>query len=140
MTPATPAARRSPFRPSLSWLLAFVPLRYRSRAEQTLIESERVVVAYAVGNGITSIVAFAFTWVVLWWLDVPAALLLAVEVEGGSWSGGRHTSGAGFAADCEKYNEATLRGWRVLRVTGAHVKSGAAVEWLRRAVGEAVAA
>ncbi len=25
MTPATPAARRSPFRPSLSWLLAFVP-------------------------------------------------------------------------------------------------------------------
>jgi hypothetical protein len=45
-----------------------------------------------------------------------------------------------FAADCEKYNEATLRGWRVLRVTGAHVKSGAAVEWLRRAVGEEAAA
>lgn len=65
-------------RTTCDWLLAFVPLRYRSRAEQTLIESERVVVAYAVGNGITSIVAFAFTWVVLWWLDVPAALLLAV--------------------------------------------------------------
>ncbi len=65
-------------RATRDWLMAFVPLQYRSRAEQTLTESERVIVGYAVGNGITSIVAFAFTWVVLWWLEVPAALLLAV--------------------------------------------------------------
>jgi len=65
-------------RTTTEWLLAFVPLRHRSRAEQTLVESERVIVAYAVGNGVTSIMAFAFTWVVLWWLEVPASLLLAV--------------------------------------------------------------
>jgi predicted PurR-regulated permease PerM len=65
-------------RTTCEWLLAFVPLRHRHRAEQTLSESERVIVAYAVGNGITSVVAFAFTWLVLWWLQVPAALLLAV--------------------------------------------------------------
>ncbi len=65
-------------RTTCEWLVAFVPLEYRRRVEETLTESERVVVAYAVGNGITSIVAFAFTWVVLWWLNVPAALLLAV--------------------------------------------------------------
>ena len=44
---------------------------------------------------------------------------VAVELEGGAWSGGRHTRGAGFEDDCEKYNEATRLGWRVLRFTGS---------------------
>lgn len=57
---------------------------------------------------------------------------LAVEVEGGVWSRGRHTRGKGFIADAEKYNEATLAGWRVLRVTGQQIESGQAVEWIRR--------
>jgi predicted PurR-regulated permease PerM len=60
------------------WLLAFVPHRHRAKAEQTIHECERVIVAYAVGNAITSVIATAFTLVVLWWLKVPAALLLAV--------------------------------------------------------------
>ena len=29
--------------------------------------------------------------------------------------GGRHTSGAGYEKDCEKYNNAAILGWRVLR-------------------------
>ena len=40
---------------------------------------------------------------------------VAVEVEGGVWSGGRHTRGRGYIGDMEKYNEAALTGWRVLR-------------------------
>lgn len=43
--------------------------------------------------------------------------MIAIEVEGGSYRGGRHTSGAGFRADMEKYNAATAMGWRVFRVT-----------------------
>lgn len=57
---------------------------------------------------------------------------LMVEVEGGHFVGGRHTRGTGFEADCEKYAEAALAGWKVIRVTGTHIKSGEALEWIRR--------
>jgi len=40
---------------------------------------------------------------------------IAVEIEGGVWSLGRHVRGVGYIADCEKYNAAVLDGWRVLR-------------------------
>lgn len=53
---------------------------------------------------------------------------LAIEVEGGVWSGGRHTRGTGFEADCEKYNALTLAGWRLLRFTDKPIKSGEAVQ------------
>src|SRR5690242_17560209 len=42
---------------------------------------------------------------------------LAVEVDGGTWSGGRHNRGAGVRSDCEKSLLAFVDGWRVLRVT-----------------------
>lgn len=46
-------------------------------------------------------------------------LRLAVEIEGGLYHGrgGGHVSVNGFIGDCEKYNAATLLGWRVLRYT-----------------------
>jgi very-short-patch-repair endonuclease len=40
---------------------------------------------------------------------------LALEVEGGVFTRGRHVRPKGFISDCEKYNAATLLGWRVLR-------------------------
>lgn len=53
-----------------------------------------------------------------WQFDIawPAAMI-AVEIEGGMWVAGRHTSGAGFKADMEKYNRAVVLGWRLLRVS-----------------------
>ena len=42
---------------------------------------------------------------------------IALEVEGGVWTGGRHTSPKGFLGDIEKYNTATLMGWRGFRTT-----------------------
>jgi hypothetical protein len=59
---------------------------------------------------------------------------LAVEVDGGTYSGGRHTRGDGYAEDCEKQNEAVIRGWKVMRVTTAQVDSGQALEWIERAL------
>jgi hypothetical protein len=42
---------------------------------------------------------------------------IALEVEGGVWSGGRHTHPSGFIKDIEKYNRAAYLGWRVFRCT-----------------------
>ena len=42
---------------------------------------------------------------------------VALEVEGGIFSGGRHTRGSGFVKDMEKYNAAGALGWVVLRCT-----------------------
>lgn len=44
-------------------------------------------------------------------------LKIAIEIDGGVWSGGRHTRGAGFVKDLEKLNQATILGWKVLRYT-----------------------
>ncbi|MEX3555278.1 MAG: hypothetical protein VB131_01155 [Burkholderia gladioli] len=67
------------------------------------------------------------------WPDVG----VAVEIEGGIWSGGRHTRGSGFEADAVKYNAAAMQGWRVLRFTGGMVRSGAAIATVIEALKEA---
>jgi hypothetical protein len=40
-----------------------------------------------------------------------------IEIEGGIWLRGRHTRPQGFLADIEKYFEAAMAGWRVLRLS-----------------------
>lgn len=44
-------------------------------------------------------------------------LLVAVEVDGGVWTGGRHINPAGYINDMEKLNTAASMGWLVLRIT-----------------------
>ena len=56
--------------------------------------------------------------------------LIAMEVEGGVWNGGRHGRGSGIVKDIEKGNAAVLLGWQMLRATGDMVKSGEAVKLL----------
>lgn len=60
---------------------------------------------------------------------------LLIEIDGGTWSGGRHVSGSGFEADCIKLNAATLAGYRVLRFTPSMVDSGAALAVVEEALG-----
>jgi very-short-patch-repair endonuclease len=70
---------------------------------------------------------FDFAWPDRW---------LAVEVDGGAWvpGGGRHTRGAGFAADHDKFNRAALLGWRVLRFTSRHLADGSALAEIAEAL------
>lgn len=53
---------------------------------------------------------------------------LLIEVEGGIWSGGRHTRGKGYLGDMEKYNAATMMGFQVLRFSTEQVTSGFAIK------------
>ena len=43
--------------------------------------------------------------------------LVAVEKDGGVWSGGKHGRGSGIVKDHEKQNAAAVLGWRILRCT-----------------------
>ena len=49
-----------------------------------------------------------------------------IEIEGGIFmrAGGRHTRGGGYANDAEKYLEAALAGWTVLRLTERQLEIG----------------
>lgn len=39
-----------------------------------------------------------------------------IEIDGGVWTDGRHTRGAGFIEDCQKLNAAAAMGWSVFRL------------------------
>lgn len=59
---------------------------------------------------------------------------IALEVEGGVWTGGRHTRGVGFLGDMEKYNTATLMGWRVFRTTPDDLCKMGTINMLKAAI------
>lgn len=47
---------------------------------------------------------------------------IAIEYEGGVYVQGGHTRGSKYTDDCQKYNKATLMGWRVFRITIKHLE------------------
>lgn len=59
---------------------------------------------------------------------------IALEVEGGVWTSGRHTRPKGFLGDIEKYNTATLMGWRVFRTTPTELYRTATINLLKEAI------
>jgi hypothetical protein len=58
--------------------------------------------------------------------------MIALEVEGGTYSRGRHVTPEGFENDCEKYNEAAFYGWKVIRVTSKMVNDLRAINTLQK--------
>ena len=56
---------------------------------------------------------------------------LAIEIEGGVWSRGRHLRGGGFLKDMEKYNTLTIKGYHLLRFTPQELQQGIPISWIQ---------
>lgn len=59
---------------------------------------------------------------------------LALEIQGGTWTSGRHSRGKGYKNDVEKLNAGQLAGWLVLWATTEQVQSGEAMTWVEQAL------
>ena len=59
---------------------------------------------------------------------------IALEIQGGIWTSGRHVRGKALLAEHEKLNEAAVRGYRVLFCTPEDVQSGAIFPVIKRAL------
>jgi hypothetical protein len=69
-----------------------------------------------------------------WRLDYLFADKVALEVEGGVFrsGGSRHTRGAGFRADLEKYAELACAGIWLIRCLPEQLEDGTALAWVQR--------
>ena len=57
-----------------------------------------------------------------WRLDLAwPALLIGIEMHGGTWAGGRHVRGYGFRKDREKMTTAAVMGWTILEFTADQI-------------------
>lgn len=59
---------------------------------------------------------------------------IAIEVEGGAWTLGRHNRPKGFIADMKKYNAAAVLGWRILRFTPQQLMTFETIETLKQII------
>jgi very-short-patch-repair endonuclease len=67
-----------------------------------------------------------------WRFDYLLGDKTAIEIEGGIFSRGRHTRGVGYEKDLEKYREAAIRGYKVLRFSTGEVLNGTAREFIKK--------
>ena len=64
------------------------------------------------------------------WRDI----MLAVEIDGGTGRGGRHTTITGYREDSHKLNVAMVMGWRVLRGDSQMVTKGLLLHYVEDAL------
>jgi very-short-patch-repair endonuclease len=66
-----------------------------------------------------------------WRLDFARPdIRLAIEIDGGVWTQGRHSGGQGQIDDMEKGNAAVAEGWQVLHFTPQQVRNGEAYRFV----------
>lgn len=108
--PAAPAAPAGP------------PAPRRSRSSPSTF-TDRFTAAWRAAGGPALVAEHRFHAKRRWRFDfVHLGARVAIELEGGVFTGGRHTRPRGFIADCEKYNAAAAAGWRVFRLATGMIK------------------
>ena len=60
---------------------------------------------------------------------------VALEVQGGIWTAGRHVRGKALLKEWEKLNTAAAMGWRILYFQPKDLRSPATIGMIRRALG-----
>ena len=92
-------------------------LRFRAKRSPSRLEA-RFALLWRAANGPVLETELVFHPGRRWRADfahLPSRTL--IEIEGGIWIQGRHNRAEGFLADIEKYFEAALAGWMVLRLS-----------------------
>lgn len=91
---------------------------------------------FFVSSGLPSVTAeYRFHPVRKWKFDYAwPAHQVALEVEGGAFIQGRHTRGAGFIKDLEKYSTAASMGWLVIRCTPQQLMTEQTVKFVAEAI------
>lgn len=64
----------------------------------------------------------------------PRSKYVLIDVQGGVWIKGGHTTGIGITRDCEKYSLAAVAGYRVILCTPAQIKKGLVLQWIDAAL------
>lgn len=110
--------------------------RNLTKQERVVSEGEAILIQHFKAYGIGYEQEYQFNENRKWRADFHiTSTKILIEVEGGIWSNGRHTRGKGYIADMEKYNSATELGYSVFRYSTEQVKSGKAIEEIRRLIG-----
>jgi very-short-patch-repair endonuclease len=106
-----------------------------AKSKNTLQITDVFTVICKTDLGVECVKEYKFHPVRRWRFDfaIPA-YKIAIEVEGGVWTGGRHTSSTGFLKDMEKYNTATSMGWRVFRTTPNDLYKSKTLNMLKNAI------
>ena len=93
------------------------------KAQIKAANDERIATRLHERLGLACIPEYRFDAERRWRFDFAFPLLrIALEVEGGAWTRGRHTRPMGFLKDMEKYNTYTLLGIYLLRFTTAQIE------------------
>lgn len=62
--------------------------------------------------------------------------LVALEVQGGVFTGGRHARPSGMIEDMRKFSEAAILGWRLILVSALEIRNGDALDRVKRALSD----
>ena len=96
---------------------------------------QNIVVKWFEQHGLIAVPEYRFDAVRRWRFDFAFVdSKVALEVQGGLFTGGRHSRGPALLKEHEKLNAAACDGWRVLFTIPQNVCMGETVEMIRRAI------